>query len=502
MNYHKYNQYSDIINTIAKSFGIEHTLSTYDLQISGSTILNIIKDPKNVISSSDLDLYYTSGAMTDKKLGDMILEFMLAGYYTKTSGFDVRSLVCTGTAMAEDPMISTSGILSDTLKDDLNHILMGKGEFKSDVHTSLIKGENQCFAERTMKIVEKILPSQYADDDEEINEYKYFSLAKYIRSIIRLYNPLLDKEIDLIVMKEGVKLADMIMQTFDYDIVKNYASKTKKTGKWIVYTNLPKSALLGNKKVAKMTIEHFSNRVASNLHEFNNFVSRYAKYAITKKYEVYIGNFRISPEMVLEMHNIAYSMITSIKTNIITKLFKKHDLIRWSASDVIMYGPETEAQMFFKKGYVGFVDITLNSDRLENFPEEVSFRLNVRSARLLVDERAMNQQYQERNAKGHIIGCLVGPVITEAIASSIKDEALLSYLSNFSIALKDKNNTEVKVASKYGLDLCCVCREEDLQMFGLNCGHKHSACSPCLKELIKHEQRCPMCRNELFSNID
>ena len=78
-------EYDYKIEELLNQFHITSIVKENNIHISGSFVLNVIKDIK---TTSDLDLYINIKKFSEKKLGDMILNFILKGYYIKSSNFD------------------------------------------------------------------------------------------------------------------------------------------------------------------------------------------------------------------------------------------------------------------------------------------------------------------------------------------------------------------------------------------------------------------------------
>ena len=126
---------------------------------------------------------------------------------------------------------------------------------------------------------------------EMINK-KYFSLATHIAAIFKLKNHLTNKNIDIIIIKGNIK--HMLIESFDYNIVKNYYCKG------ILYILNPTAII--NKK-ATMTSNHFKSRVLFNFHELFNFIIRYTKYT-NRGYNIFIDNNQIPECFVYRLHKI------------------------------------------------------------------------------------------------------------------------------------------------------------------------------------------------------
>ena len=247
--------YAETIKTNLSKYNLNDLISE-NMYISGSFVLQLIQN--KTVNTSDLDLYLNIYKMSKYEIENIVIQIVNAGYYLKNTKFDTLG--------------------SDDCK------IQGKNILKSKV---------------IYNMTQKILRSRKLNDYQR--EYSYFSLAKHIINILRLYNPEIDKEIDLMILKPKKKntIQNLLLETFDYDIVKNYIDY--KEGNYNVYVCNLENII--NKK-AVMTISHFKDRILNNIHEFDNFITRYVKYKEIKKFNIYIDNMKITVDHFKKMVEI------------------------------------------------------------------------------------------------------------------------------------------------------------------------------------------------------
>jgi hypothetical protein len=131
--------------------------------------------------------------------------------------------------------------------------------------------------------------------------HKYFSLKEHIHKIITVKN-INNKSLDIIFINNGIE--DLISNTFDFDIVKNYI-RLNKTRSITIYSNNLQAI---NNNIATITLQHFNKRILHNAYEFNNFVKRYVKYS--KDYDIYIEDKQLTNN---SFHLIILYIIDKIK---------------------------------------------------------------------------------------------------------------------------------------------------------------------------------------------
>lgn len=124
---------------------------------------------------------------------------------------------------------------------------------------------------------------------------KYLSLGKYLK----LYIPfeIKNKKIELIFISSDIE--NVLLNTFDYDIVKNYWKRCN----IYAYNNF---AIMN--RIGTMSITHFTDRVLNNQKEFKNFISRFNKY--TKRgYKLFIHKTLLTQKICTYILNIFNSRI-------------------------------------------------------------------------------------------------------------------------------------------------------------------------------------------------
>ena len=229
------------------------------LAISGSTVLNVIKNAPNE-NLNDLDLYLNLYKLSENDFTMIINYFTMNGY---------REVTKANMQMVTD-------------KDE----------------------QNLHYPKPTVRHLNKLYKAQYTlimriinaikNRNNQENEYKYFSLKNHIIAIIRLYNIDIDKSIDLMILKPTKRntIQKLIMETFDFDIIKNFM--IYKDNGFKIYTHNYDS-IINNKAV--MTNTHFKNRIMSNVHEFNNFIHRYIKYITKYNCKVFIDKNEVTRDL-------------------------------------------------------------------------------------------------------------------------------------------------------------------------------------------------------------
>jgi len=416
------NDYTDKINIILSNFNLKD-LKYEKLYISGSLVLNLINN-NEIENTSDLDLYLDIYKMNRFDLENIISKFIYAGYYLKQSNFSLLT------------------------NDDLK--IVNKYTLKSGIIN---------------KIVKKILKSSKMNNDYEIT---YFSLRNHISTIVRLYNPIIDKEIDIIILKpkKDNTIQKILLDTFDYDIVKNYIEYDLENDKYNTYSYNYQGI---KDNVATMTLDHFISRILDNIHEFNNFITRYVKYSYLRKWKVYIDKLEINKDYFLNILNI---YINNVTFNYIEKC--------------ICYNNN-----YYK---VSKVKINTNTNDLSEI-YKIYLRANERKQKIYTFNLRLyileNECYSFEDNK-------------------VKDK-VLAYYSNIITPLLINKNSELyssfiesivnqkildKLKSLHVKDECIVCYDRKL-LYNIYCGNNHKLCGRCLNKL--RNDSCPMCRNTTFS---
>jgi hypothetical protein len=127
------------------------------------------------------------------------------------------------------------------------------------------------------------------DFKNDLKEKNYFSLASHISAIFSLKNPDTNKNVDVIITKTHIR--QMLLETFDYDIVKNYYHNG--------YLYILNPDAIKN-KIATMTEKHLQERVFNNMYELSNFIKRYKKYS-SRGYTIYVNNNLINLHFINQL---------------------------------------------------------------------------------------------------------------------------------------------------------------------------------------------------------
>lgn len=193
-----------------------------------------------------------------------------------------------------------------------------------------------------------------------INEtHDYFSLKDHISKIVSLSKN--NMKIDIIIIK--VKIDELILNTFDYDIVKNYIKINNCDG--YVYVNNVKSI---DKKHATMKLSHFKNRILDNAYEFNNFIRRFMKYKMRHGYSIFIENLEITHEIFIDILKTVLSKVENIDFNVSKELLER-DIIAEILYDGFVYKIKTfndiDIRYLFKSIYCIFKEKKVN-DKIYN----------------------------------------------------------------------------------------------------------------------------------------
>jgi hypothetical protein len=235
--------YKNIICQVLRTYGFGPSSNfPKNTFISGSTVLNLIKN-KEIDNNSDLDLYIQKDTEEHEML--RFIETL------KSSGF-----LNSKNKSKENKLLRSYTIKKDKLKED------------------------------------------YISED-----HKYFSLKEHIDRIVTIKNNN-GKTLDVIIINNSIE--DLLVKSFDFDIVKNYIKLNKSRSISIHIYNLASI----HSKNATITNTHFDNRIMHNAYEFNNFVKRYVKYS--KHYNIYIGKKMLSNE---SFHLIIKYIMDKIKEN-------------------------------------------------------------------------------------------------------------------------------------------------------------------------------------------
>ncbi len=412
------NDYTDKIKSILTSFNIEYI--NYDkLHISGSLILNLISG-NEISNSSDLDLYFNIYKLTKFEIENIISQFIYCGYYLKQPKFE----------SIEDGCLKIKN--------------------KHNIKSHIIN-----------KIVLKILRSKEYNNLDVILDY--FSLRNHITTIIKLYNPVINKEIDLIILKpkKTNTIQKLLLETFDYDIVKNYTEYNLETKKYSVYS-LNKQAIEDN--IATISISHFKNRILNNIHEFDNFITRYVKYHHFKKYKIYIDKLEITNEYFLNM----------VKLYLDNTVLSFHIFQCKTINYLNINTDITDLSKLFK------IIIKINNEELIEYDYNLRKYINEHDSALSFNE----------NKIGNNIFAYYSDIITNYIINTNK----LIFSSDLEILFKQQVLNKFK--NLYITDECVVCYDKK-HLYDIYCGNNHKLCGSCLRSL--KNKICPMCRVNIFS---
>jgi hypothetical protein len=130
--------------------------------------------------------------------------------------------------------------------------------------------------------------------DEQLSNYS--TLKQHIKHYVMLINTYTEFKIDFIFIKSDIE--NLILNTFDYDIVKNYWKNNQ-----IFSFNYD---AISN-KTATMHLKHFVKRILSgSRHEFANFIKRYVKYS-DRQFKIIIHKTLITPYLFNYIINVQYN---------------------------------------------------------------------------------------------------------------------------------------------------------------------------------------------------
>lgn len=197
--------YNNFIQLINKDF----------ISISGSTILQVIKEKK--FENSDLDIYIEIDKLINPD----------------------NSINCDNCFNVEDLII----------------FLFDNFYLKTELSKNILID----YLNKFTKLIEYF-------DDTTYNDDNYISLRRYLKLLLPFRSD--NKKIELIFISKSIKT--ILNNTFDYDIVKNY---------WKQNNIYCKNINAIDTNFATMTLKHFIHRVLANPKEFINFIKRYDKYS-------------------------------------------------------------------------------------------------------------------------------------------------------------------------------------------------------------------------------
>ncbi len=415
------------INAILNNFNLADifTNKPYEifkksLAISGSTVLNLIKN-NEITNISDLDLYLNVYKLNDNDFTMIINYFTMQGYREVTN---LNNKPCANCNNADTE--------------------------KTVFHKTTVKHFNKLYKAQ-YSLITKII-NAIENRNNEINEFKYFSLKNHIISIIRLFNPEINKHIDLIILKPTRRntIQKLIMETFDYDIVKNFIIYKNDSYKIFAHNY---DAIINNK--AMLTNTHFKNRIMSNIHEFNNFITRYIKYSAN--YTIYIDKNVFTKELfiILITEFIKYANIT-FKFSVAKLTINTQDN---STLDKLF-------TVYYKSGF------TFNTINLRPYIYE-------------------DNGYFINGTNNNIYDLYLKYFITK-----IMDRSHELYFPELEHILSNDHH-EIPSTNQ-----CSICYNSNCALVDIQCGNNHKMCRKCIISLIKSSSNpcCPYCRCELFTN--
>ncbi len=151
--------------------------------------------------------------------------------------------------------------------------------------------------------IKKCLTNSNIDDFNITPNHAYFSLKEHIDKIISLESKT-KKCVDIIIMNKSIE--ELLCNTFDLDIVKNYIQIRQDLKVEIKSMNT--KAIFMRK--ATITEAHFNNRILHNAYEFNNFIKRFIKYA--KTYDIFIGEYELTHKKFFQIVEFIFKEIKKI----------------------------------------------------------------------------------------------------------------------------------------------------------------------------------------------
>lgn len=279
MYFTKVNHNEDLFNNILKNSinyeQIEYfkTLINYDfISISGSSILQILQE--ELYPNSDLDIYIEINSINQSKLQiiNKLITFL-------------------GNLYQYSRQIITN------YNDQIYNYYIYK--------TNSINTNNNTYA------------------NNNVTNTHYSSLKKYIKfyQLFQYQN----RKIELIFIRTDIET--LLLNTFDYDIVKNYWKENS------IYSFNIHSI---KHKTATMTLKHFINRIILGTpKEFRNFINRYSKY-LSRDYKIFIHKTYISTSLfnhILKMYvNNNYDNLKTRKSEFNVQIIKHNYFLYFGLS--------------------------------------------------------------------------------------------------------------------------------------------------------------------------
>jgi hypothetical protein len=191
-----------------------------------------------------------------------------------------------------------------------------------------INYENEYKSKNGYKLLSQILTKKLYHINRTTNpEYINETLSKYIKYYLRFTDK--NKKIELIFISCDIET--LLLNTFDYDIVKNYWKQNE------VYVNNIHNI---NSKIACMSLKHFIIRILQNKNEFDNFIKRYNKYT-QRGYKLFIHKTLLTNDLINKIYALKYN------TPIASLYYQQHT----PKSFNIIYNTKIECE---------YIDITIN----------------------------------------------------------------------------------------------------------------------------------------------
>ncbi len=132
-------------------------------------------------------------------------------------------------------------------------------------------------------------------------EYNYQVLNNYLKYYLQFING--NKKIELIFISCDIE--SLLINTFDYDIVKNYWTEKKVYS--FNYYNI-------QNKIACMTLNHFLTIILKNKHIYDHFLKRYIKYT-ERGYKLFINKTLITLHLINYIYTIHFNSKNIVDSN-------------------------------------------------------------------------------------------------------------------------------------------------------------------------------------------
>lgn len=472
MKFSKTKEFNNTIREQLDTFQVTHILKNHNIAISGSFVLNILQSKSTIIS--DLDIYMKINTMSNNKLLDIIGEFFIKGYRLKE--YDYNKINYFNNLSSNDLYIPSA--IPEEYKDNYINVLKELKYYKRHYNTPSIFNTVPQLFDR-IKYKQHVINNDISLD--------YFSLKDHVYDIIKFYNKEIKKEIDLIIINDSSNIKKILLETFDYDIVKNYIKYESNT--FITYY-LKKNIKTTQK--AKMTTNHFLTRICDNFHEFNNFIHRYYKYKYTKGYDLFIDNKELTNEWICELLNIVYN-------NLIIKLrdvdLYKHLKYKCNILKINHVKINSSHSIYKNKPFM----VILEFQKYYNSRTEF-IHLLIDNPRLFINEYYCNKIFQKKNIADHLRSIFWKDEINKISKKLITNAEFNKFFNNFQLVpINISVSSNLTKFTPMNIDLCCVCLNEESKIFDIHCGQNHKLCKNCIININKQNiTTCPMCRAPIF----